>query len=81
MLLLAGGATAQDTAPRVLVIELANDINPVTADYVIDGIERAEEEGYDAVVLELDTPGGLDTAMRDIIDAWFAAHVRESPTG
>ena len=51
----------------MLVIELANDINPVTADYVIDGIERAEDEGYDAVVLELDTPGGLDTAMRDII--------------
>jgi len=51
----------------VLVIELANDINPVTADYVIDGIERAEEDGYDAVVIELDTPGGLDSAMRDII--------------
>ena len=51
----------------MLVVELANDINPVTADYVIDGITRAEEDGYDAVVIELDTPGGLDSAMRDII--------------
>ncbi len=75
VLLLAGGATAQDTAPRVLVIELANDINPVTADYVIDGIERAEEDGYDAVVIELDTPGGLDSAMRDIIKKELEASI------
>jgi membrane-bound serine protease (ClpP class) len=74
-LLLVGGATAQDAAPRVLVIELANDINPVTADYVIDGIERAEDEGYNAVVVELDTPGGLDSAMRDIIKKELEAEV------
>jgi membrane-bound serine protease (ClpP class) len=74
-LLLVGGATAQDSTPRVLVIELANDINPVTADYVIDGIERAEDEGFDAAVLELDTPGGLDSAMRDIIKKELEADV------
>jgi membrane-bound serine protease (ClpP class) len=74
-LLLVGGATAQDAAPRVLVVELANDINPVTADYVIDGIERAEDEGYNAVVIELDTPGGLDSAMRDIIKKELEAEV------
>jgi membrane-bound serine protease (ClpP class) len=76
-LALAGGAArAQDgDAPRVLAIELANDINPVTADYVIDGIERAEDEGYDAAVLELDTPGGLDSAMRDIIKKELEADV------
>jgi membrane-bound serine protease (ClpP class) len=74
-LLLVGGATAQDDTPRVLVIELANDINPVTADYVIDGIERAEDEGFDAAVLELDTPGGLDSAMRDIIKKELEAEV------
>jgi membrane-bound serine protease (ClpP class) len=75
VLLIAGGTAAQDTAPRVLVIELANDINPVTADYVIDGIERAEDDGYDAVVLELDTPGGLDSAMRDIIKKELEAEI------
>jgi membrane-bound serine protease (ClpP class) len=74
-LLLVGGATAQDARPRVLVIELENDINPVTADYVIDGIERAEDEGYDAAVIELDTPGGLDSAMRDIIKKELEADV------
>ena len=45
----------------MLAVEFANDVNPVTADYVTDAIERAEEEGYDAVVILLDTPGGLDS--------------------
>jgi membrane-bound serine protease (ClpP class) len=61
----AGAAAAQ--APRVLAVELANDINPVTQDYVVGAIERAEREQYDAVVLLMDTPGGLDSSMRAII--------------
>jgi membrane-bound serine protease (ClpP class) len=64
-LVLAGPAAGQD-APRALAIEFENDVNPVTADYVIDEIERAEEEGYDSVVILLDTPGGLAESMRDI---------------
>jgi len=66
---------AQETAPRVLEVKLANDINPVTQDYVVDAIERGEREGYDAVVIELDTPGGLDSSMREIIKAELDADV------
>lgn len=70
VLALAGGAGAQDAGtPRVIAVELANDINPVTKDFVVGEIDRAQEEGYDAVVILLDTPGGLDSAMRDIIKA------------
>jgi membrane-bound serine protease (ClpP class) len=72
---LTGGAAAQETAPRVLAVELENDINPVTEDYLVDAIERGEREGYDAVVIELDTPGGLDSAMREIIKKELAAEV------
>jgi membrane-bound serine protease (ClpP class) len=75
VLALAGGATAQESAPRVLAVVLENDINPVTQDYVIDAIERGEREGYDAVVLELDTPGGLDSSMRAIIKKELDADV------
>ena len=50
----------------MLAIEFQNDVNPVTADYVTRHIEVAEEEGYDAVVILLDTPGGLMTAMNQI---------------
>ena len=59
----------------MLAVVLENDINPVTQDYVIDAIERGEREGYDAVVLELDTPGGLDSSMRAIIKKELDADV------
>jgi len=65
-LALAGTAAAADP-PRVLAVEFANDINPVTADYLTGAIDQAEEDGYDAVVILMDTPGGLDSSMRDII--------------
>jgi membrane-bound serine protease (ClpP class) len=74
-LALAGAAGGQETTPRVLAVELENDINPVTQDYVVDAIERGEEEGYDAVVIELDTPGGLDSSMRAIIKKELEADV------
>ena len=59
----------------MLAVELENDINPVTQDYVIDAIERGEKEDYDAVVIELDTPGGLDSSMRAIIKKELEADV------
>jgi membrane-bound serine protease (ClpP class) len=77
-LALAGGGPAQtqeEDVPRVLAIELANDINPVTEDFVVDGIQRGEDEGFDAVVILLDTPGGLDSAMRGIIKAELDSEV------
>jgi membrane-bound serine protease (ClpP class) len=64
--LTAAPAAAQ--APRVLAVEFENDVNPVTADYVIDEIERANDEDFDAVVILLDTPGGLASAMEDIYE-------------
>jgi membrane-bound serine protease (ClpP class) len=66
VLVFAGGAAAQER-PRVLAVEFVNDVNPVTQDYVDDEIDRAEEEGYDAVVILLDTPGGLESSMREIV--------------
>jgi membrane-bound serine protease (ClpP class) len=59
-------ASAQTSAPRVLAVEFQNDVNPVTADFVIDAIERANDEDYDAVVILLDTHGGLASSMEDI---------------
>ena len=72
---LALAPTAPGAAPRVLAIEFENDVNPVTADYVVGELERAERERFDAVVILLDTPGGLDTSMRAVIKAELAAKV------
>lgn len=68
----AGGeAPADDAANQAsgeaLLLEVSDAIGPATANYIVEGIDRAEEEGFSLVVLKLDTPGGLDTAMRDII--------------
>jgi membrane-bound serine protease (ClpP class) len=73
-LALAGTAAGADT-PRVLAVEFSNDINPVTEDYLSGAIQEGVDGGYDAVVIEMDTPGGLDTSMRDIIKKMLAAPI------
>jgi membrane-bound serine protease (ClpP class) len=72
--LFAGSAQAA-TPPRVLALEFENDVNPVTADWVTGEIERANKEHYDAVVILLDTPGGLSDSMKDIYQAELASKV------
>jgi len=73
--LAVAGAAAAQNSPRVLAVEFENDVNPVTADFVMDQIDRAAEDGYDAVVILLDTPGGLSSAMDDIKQKELASTV------
>ena len=63
------------TPPRVRAVEFDNDVNPVTADYAVGEIERANEKRYDAVVILLDTPGGLSDSMKDIYEAELASKI------
>jgi membrane-bound serine protease (ClpP class) len=66
----AAGAT-----PRVLAIHFDNDVNPVTADYVTQEIDRASDEGYDAAVIVLDTPGGLSDSMRKVVQSELGSKI------
>jgi membrane-bound serine protease (ClpP class) len=72
---LALAPSAFAATPRVLAIEFDNDVNPVTADYVIGELERAQRDGFSAAVILLDTPGGLAEAMRDIYQAELASKI------
>ncbi len=72
---LAVAAPAAESGPRVLVAEFENDVNPVTQEFLLDAIGRAEEDGYAAVVIEMDTPGGLSSSMRGIVKGILAADV------
>jgi len=76
-LLLAGPhAVGQDTVPAdALLLELDGAIGPAVSDYIERGIERATADGNQAVILRVDTPGGLDTSMRVIIKSILASPV------
>jgi membrane-bound serine protease (ClpP class) len=54
-------------AGYIPVIKAEGVINPVMAEFLIKGIDQAEQEKAAVLVIELDTPGGLDTSMRDIV--------------
>jgi len=71
----APSVLAQNDRPKVLAVHLDNDINPVTQEYVDDSVTRAEDNGYAAVVLVLDTPGGLSSSMRGIVKRFLSATV------
>jgi membrane-bound serine protease (ClpP class) len=73
VLLTTGSAAA--APPRVLAITFDNDVNPVTAGYVTRQIDRANKGGYAAVVIVLDTPGGLSESMRKIYKKELASKI------
>ena len=75
ILALSVGVRAQTGSQRIDVLTVKGTINPVLTDYISRGIEQAEETGATAVVIQMDTPGGLDTAMRDIIQSIINARV------
>ena len=62
-------------AGRVLVVRLEGPVSPVTAEALISSVDRAERQGYRALVIEIDTPGGLESSMRDMVKSMLASTV------
>jgi len=67
--------TAPSTPARIVQIDLSDIVHPVSAAYVKDGLNHAKDIGARAVILRLDTPGGLVDSMRDIVEAILSSPV------
>jgi membrane-bound serine protease (ClpP class) len=65
----AAKGAAKPEPPTVLLVEAEGVVNPAMADLIDGALRRAEEGGAAALVVQLDTPGGLDTSMRQMVKA------------
>jgi membrane-bound serine protease (ClpP class) len=60
---------------RVLVVRLEGTVSPVMAEMLDQALHRAETEGYEALVTEIDTPGGLESSMRVMVKRMLGSTV------
>ncbi|MCX2707403.1 MULTISPECIES: nodulation protein NfeD [Pseudomonas] len=76
LLLLLGITPGGQAAPgAVWVLGIDDAIGPASADYLVRSLGQAQAQGAQLVVIRMDTPGGLDSAMRQMIKAILASSV------
>src|SRR5215831_17145256 len=75
LLLLSVQSSAPAPPPTIVQINLDDIVHPISADYVKDGINHAKDIGATAVIIRLNTPGGLADSMRDIVESILSSPV------
>lgn len=60
---------------KALLLEIEGPIGPATSDYVLSNLTKARQDDAKLVILRMNTPGGLDSAMRDIIQAILSSEI------
>jgi membrane-bound serine protease (ClpP class) len=81
----AAAPAAPATLSNVFELRIDGEIEPILAEYVVNGIDQANAENASLILITINTPGGLDTSMRSIIHAILTSHAPVvtyvSPTG
>jgi membrane-bound serine protease (ClpP class) len=75
----SAGSSPASTQPRILAINFSQEVNPVTAGWLNHELGRAQKDHYDAAVIVLDTPGGLEDSMRKIVQKELAVSGAGTP--
>lgn len=80
LVLMAWQTSAAENTPspdskQAMLLVLDGSVNPGTAHYLVSNLQSAQEENYDLVIIQMNTPGGLDLAMRDIIREILASKI------
>ncbi|MCC5794813.1 MAG: nodulation protein NfeD [Chromatiales bacterium] len=75
VLLSPPGASGQDGERLAILLQVSDAIGPATREYIGKGIAEAEARNAGLLIIQLDTPGGLDAAMRDIIKDILSSRV------
>lgn len=75
VLTVSAGLARQDSSRTVLAAELTGPIGPATTSFITRAIEDAEAANATALIVEMDTPGGLESSMRDINQAILSAEL------
>ena len=65
--------SASAKSPHVNVVKIDSIINPVVVEFIAESIERSSKDGAECLIIQLDTPGGLDLSMRKIVKDMFNA--------
>jgi len=75
LLVLKIPAKEESSDTKIMILKVDGVINPARAEFIVKAIKKANEKKFSLVVMELDTPGGLDTSMRTIIKEMIGSAV------
>jgi membrane-bound serine protease (ClpP class) len=75
LLLITACVYSQSIRSSAVLLQVSDAIGPATSDYIESGLTQAADKQAEIVIIQLDTPGGLDLAMRDIIRNILASPV------
>lgn len=75
IIVVASTVQAKAGRPEIFILKITDAISPAMAEYVADGLQQASASGAVAAIITLDTPGGLTSSMRQIVQSIFTCRV------